>query len=235
MAFHHQPKIVTNGLALYLDAANPKSYPGDGTTWNDLSPTKNDGVISGPVYNNDSNGVFEFSGGGQYVNLGSESNINPTSISLSAWVNWSSLSGYNTVIERWSTTTTDQTYYLTNYTGTGKLDFYIRTPTGFNNLRSVSNTEVTINNWHYITATYDENTNSMVMYNNAMEVDATVAIAPAGPLQQTTSSMTAIGYDVNRSSSSFNGKIATSKIYNRALSDAEVLQNYNALKSRFGL
>ena len=37
MGLNHSPSIVTNGLTLYLDAGNPKSYPGSGTAWNDLS------------------------------------------------------------------------------------------------------------------------------------------------------------------------------------------------------
>ncbi len=45
MAFHHSPRIVTDGLVLYLDAANSKSYPGSGTNWYDLSGNKNDFVI----------------------------------------------------------------------------------------------------------------------------------------------------------------------------------------------
>jgi hypothetical protein len=45
MAFNYSPKIVTDGLVLYLDAANPRSYPGTGTTWYDLSR----------IYENDQN------------------------------------------------------------------------------------------------------------------------------------------------------------------------------------
>ena len=44
MSFHHSPRIVTNGLVFYLDAANPKSYSGTGTDWFDLSGNGNDGT-----------------------------------------------------------------------------------------------------------------------------------------------------------------------------------------------
>ena len=59
MALAHSPKIVTDGLVLCLDAANPKSYPGSGTTWTDLSGNGNNGtLVNGASYNSVNNGVF---------------------------------------------------------------------------------------------------------------------------------------------------------------------------------
>jgi hypothetical protein len=52
MAFNFSPKIVTNGLVLYLDAANTRSYSGSGTAWNDLTVNGNNGVLTnGPTFN----------------------------------------------------------------------------------------------------------------------------------------------------------------------------------------
>ena len=48
MAFRYSPKIVTDGLVLYLDAANTKSYVSGSTTWNDLSKTPNNGSVPTP-------------------------------------------------------------------------------------------------------------------------------------------------------------------------------------------
>lgn len=64
MAFHYSPKLVTDGLVLALDAANPKSYPGTGTTWKDLSGNGFDFTLdsSGIPYN--SNGYFDLEDGG---------------------------------------------------------------------------------------------------------------------------------------------------------------------------
>ena len=63
MSWHNGAKIVTNGLVLYLDAANPKSYPGSGNNWYDLTPNNNSGVLTnGPLYNSDMNGVIVFDG-----------------------------------------------------------------------------------------------------------------------------------------------------------------------------
>jgi hypothetical protein len=69
MGLGHSPKIVTSGLVLYLDAANPKSYPGSGTNIVDVS--KNNNTISltnGTSFNNNLNGFFSFDGVNDYIN-----------------------------------------------------------------------------------------------------------------------------------------------------------------------
>ena len=53
MGFYRGPNIVRDGLVLALDAASPRSYPGSGTTWYDLSGNGNDFTIAGsPTYSN---------------------------------------------------------------------------------------------------------------------------------------------------------------------------------------
>ena len=65
MAFHYSPRVVTNGLVLALDAANPNSYPGTGTTWYDLSGNNlHMSLINGPTY---SNGALIFDGADDYA------------------------------------------------------------------------------------------------------------------------------------------------------------------------
>ena len=61
MSFHFSPKIVTNGLVLYLDAANPKSYPGSGTTWYDLSGNNINLTLSNASYDTSNYGRMIFS------------------------------------------------------------------------------------------------------------------------------------------------------------------------------
>jgi hypothetical protein len=54
MAISYNPRIVTDGLVLALDAGNPKSYPGSGTTWTDLSGNGNNGtLVNGVGYNSE--------------------------------------------------------------------------------------------------------------------------------------------------------------------------------------
>ena len=68
MGFYRGPKIVTDGLVLALDAANPLSYPGSGTNWNDLSGNNyNASLINSPTYN--SNSFFSFNGLDTYASF----------------------------------------------------------------------------------------------------------------------------------------------------------------------
>ena len=70
MALAHSPRIVTDGLALCLDAGNTKSYSGSGTTWNDLSGNGNTGTLTnGPTYSSDNGGSIFFDGTNDYVSL----------------------------------------------------------------------------------------------------------------------------------------------------------------------
>jgi hypothetical protein len=77
MASSIAPNIVTDGLVMYLDAANTKSYPGSGTTWNDLSGNSNNGtLINGPTFN--PNGGIDFDGTDDYINFGNPTELNFT-------------------------------------------------------------------------------------------------------------------------------------------------------------
>jgi hypothetical protein len=63
MAFSYSPKIVTDGLVLYLDAGNPYSYVSGSTNWNDLSRSMLSGsLVNGPTYNTGSLGSIVFDG-----------------------------------------------------------------------------------------------------------------------------------------------------------------------------
>ncbi len=70
MGVYAGPDVVENGLVLALDAGNPKSYPGSGTTWTDLSGNGNDGtLINGVGYSNNNNGVLVTDGINQYIDI----------------------------------------------------------------------------------------------------------------------------------------------------------------------
>jgi hypothetical protein len=99
MATKYSPKVVNDGLVLYLDAANTKSYPGSGATWYDLSGNDNNGeLIANPEYNTANNGNIILNGSTQYVTCGNSSSLNLTSSgSLSIWCkinNWSGSADY---------------------------------------------------------------------------------------------------------------------------------------------
>ena len=85
MSVEGGPDIVTNGLVLYLDAANNRSIVSGSTTWFDLSRNGNTGsLINGPTYSSANGGSIVFDGANDYVACGNLTTLNNMSIGM--WV-----------------------------------------------------------------------------------------------------------------------------------------------------
>ena len=90
MAFQYSPKIVTDGLVLYLDAANTKSYVSGSTTWNDISRTNINGtLVNGPTFSSDGGGSILFDGSNDYVQINYGGNLSSSTITLNFFANFS--------------------------------------------------------------------------------------------------------------------------------------------------
>jgi hypothetical protein len=242
MGFYRGPKLITDSLVLYLDAANPKSYIGSGTTWTDLTNEKNNGsLINGPTFNNNNKGSIVFDGINDYVNFPEISPPNTiNNFSFGLWfsptvtISPGSLTTFSMLIEvqdqRFGSSRPDNyIYFLTN----GELLFATFTPT--NNLTSLQTTWVS-NEWYNVFCTYESSTGTKKLFING-ELENSVT----GVLGNYFNTFTHFGLGSYNATSSFsptngfNGKISTVKVYNRELYPKEILQNYNVTKSRFGL
>jgi hypothetical protein len=222
MAFRYSPKIVTDGLVLSVDAANKKSYPGSGTTWYDLSGNAINGTLTnGPTFDSGNVGNINFDGTNDYITL--TSTITATIYTLDFWYKM----GVN-----------DGGYgYFTGVSGGKGLaiseggtasglsygNFYY-----FNGgaVKMTQSTLLTTGVWNNISAVIDTSAGNIKIYLNSNLVT-----------NQSVSSMSTtvseIGRYVPSNTHFLNGNMASFKIYNRALSAAEILQNYNAIKLRF--
>lgn len=220
MAVYSRAGVVLNGLVLYLDAANKKSYPGTGTTWYDMSGNGYAGsLVNGPVWNSDSGGSIAFDGTNDFIST----NYAPGTVSqqtVNCWIN---------------KTNTQYSYIVASSTTYFGLEIY---PTiVYVNIANNQYGQVSynINGWQNITFTYDgsqaDNTTRLKIYLNGTL--QTVAYTGTIPSSTTVPSIT-IGSRWWTSGYS-QGSISNVQIYNRALSAQEVLQNYNTHKSRFGL
>jgi len=229
MAYNNGPKIITNGLVLCLDAANAKSYPGSGTTWTDLSGNSRNGTLAGgATYNSLNKGSILFDGTDDVINIGSSSYI---------------FSGGTAEIWTKLTSNNRQQGFLGIQSGSGPS--YINLWMGTNNLMRwevIGNTSLTylaINSttafttgvWYYVVATFDGFTNRIYI-NGTQETSSTTGGTNVPILTTTTA---AIGAYSQGPAYPLAGNIALAKVYNRALSASEILQNYNATKGRFGL
>lgn len=235
MSANVAPNVVRNGLVLDLDAANQKSYPGTGTGWSDLTPNGNNGTLTnGPTFNSANGGSIVFDGVDDSVICTSNSTIDLTgsSITLMAWVYQIGSTAYKQIFAKASGTgATQRQYglYIVGAAGTGPVDslgFEIRT----NNGRIDSGSgQVTYNQWQHVAGVYDGS--KMYFYINGAQVGN---VSQTGNITTQASNLYIGQFSVGNFST-FNGRISCAQIYNRALSSAEVLQNYNSQKSRFGL
>lgn len=223
MAPNYGPRIVTDGLVLALDAANPKSYPGSGTIWKDLSGNGNDATLyNSPVF---SNGVSSWDGTNQYAQV----TANQTSLDFTTeqtvimMLKHTFTSGrrnpWDQAYGGYGTWTHEQGGYMNGYYGDngGNAQPYTASNNG-TTARGV---------WNFIARGRD--TNSVIWWNNGQRHN-TIS-NPYAQLPVTTNNIRiARGY-----AGYWEGDIGFILAYNKCLSDAEIKQNFTALRGRYGL
>jgi hypothetical protein len=211
--------LITNGLILNLDAGNPSSYSGSGTTWTDLINQANNGtLVNGVGFSSSNGGSLTFNGSNQRVST----NFKPSGArSYFIWVKYNTI---NSLPNGFSLTGTQQINAY-NYLGiyNGGYFYYYAGTTG-NQLNSVL---LSANTWYQQGFVLNSD-GSRVLYLNGLAVGS-----ETGGVGDTATSEFSIGC-VNQNHW-VNGSIPVVTQYNRALTASEVLQNYNALRGRFGL
>ena len=229
MGLSHSPKIVTDGLVLCLDAGNPKSYSGSGTTWTDLSGNGNTGTLTnGPTYSSTNGGSLVFDGSNDYVSSPASSSLGKSiNYTTSAWVKYSDV-GYTS----WMTIFDSVDYgvgggYMmwlsSDSPATGKL------LSSYDNGWQYGTVRIPPNIWANVCIS--KNNNALSFYVNGL-FDVTRTYNFNG---STSSTAVDIGFSNRNPSYPFNGNIPQASIYNRALTAAEVQQNFNALRGRYGI
>ena len=210
MAQNYGPKIVTDGLIMHWDAADKNSYPGSGTTIYDLSGNGHNGTLyNGVGYSTANGGVLVFDGSNDYVHGGLNMyNTNYTVFGASRYVTIGGrvIAGTNNwLLGHWA-----------GYTN----DHYAEGWVYYN--PSISNTD-----WNIYTGTGDISGDSYGFYmnNTLLAQNSGGSQGPSGIVL----GCTGPGYEFSNSQVSF------ILLYNRVLSSTELTQNYNALKTRFGL
>jgi len=218
--------IVTDGLVLWLDAGIAPSYPTSGTTWTDLSGNRNNGTLTnGPTYNSANGGSIVFDGVNDYVNAGNLGTFYPQG-TISYWMNSSVVENYRN---------TFSTNYLGNNNGirfeqsTGAFVVVIGNASGSYGGYYYQTSNFISNTWYQIVLTWNTASNNVIGYlNNVQKFSSTHSLWPSSLPSISIGS----GFDNSRY---FTGKISNVSIYNRSLTAAEITQNFNAQKARFGL
>jgi hypothetical protein len=240
MAFFRGPSIVTDGLVLYLDAANPDSYPGSGNTWFDISGNGNHFTLyNGVSFSGSDKGVLVFDGVNDYASSNNNINLNQFSqIVVEVYCRTNS-----------SPTTSGMIFESTsNWNSvTGGLGFAINSngsvftlnsnhtnhnTQGARNYLSTDNSQW---NQHVnIFSKIADSTGRLTYLNSNLTNFVTGNTITAGDNRSFANDIFYIG---SRSGTGvfFNGNISILKIYGLKNSSDQVLQNYNATKTRFGL
>lgn len=240
MAIIYNTSIVKNGLVLYLDAANPRSYSGTGTIWRDLSGNGRNGtLLNGVSYSSNNSGILVFDGTDDYVTVPHDSTISQqvfgtsTNFTLSGWVNTTIFKDWTCVIAKatgpfYSNTTAG---IWINSTG-----YEVVAGSNENDNPSASNIRLSLtgitNTWYNIVAV--GNGTNLLFYSNGQLVTS----APFSNITRTRSENTSeitIGKRSTNVTPTHSGSISSVSVYNRGLSATEVRQNFEATRDRYGV
>jgi hypothetical protein len=224
MSLSHSPSIITQNLVLCLDAANPKSYPGSGTTWTDLSGRGNNGtLVNGVGYSGSNLGSLSFDGVNDKVTFPNNTISTTAGITVEVWFKTSSGTKYQDIFDL------DDAFgvwIVTNFPpgGTGKINTSFSTTTGYMSANYNANT------WYQVVLSGSGTSNFMHL--NGVQV-ATGTRTVATSINLNTARIGNV--DGDRANEYLVGNVATLKLYNRALTAQEIQQNFNATRSRFSV
>jgi hypothetical protein len=224
--------IVTNGLVLYLDVSNTKSYISGSTIWNDVSRSGNNGtLVNGPTFNSANGGSIVFDGTNDYANLGANINFSTytSGFTIGFWVklsNTSMVSRY--LFSKLINDGSDNQFSVVYGYVSNTFELYAG-PSGANRtIRTNSQIVVNDTNWHFLYYTVGATTQGYL--------DGTSRFTNTyASLTFTPSTNTNYLSSFNGSQNFGNLSIANMVLYSRTLTASEVLQNFNATRTRFGL
>lgn len=242
MAGNIAPNIVTDNLVLYLDAANTKSYISGSTVWNDISRSQLNGTLTnGPTFSSANGGSIVFDGSDDYIDnigdLSSFSFIQNTAVFTITF--WMKTSNYTALYyPAGNTPTSAEKGFFVGKSAAGALTLQVFDGSGVVNRLIIYSTVdgvIADNNWHHISYSANKLTTTVNVYVDGV-LKTTGSSTGLWTLSTGDSTRTLnIGRINNYNPNKLVGNIANFSIYNKALTAQEILQNYNATKTRFGI
>jgi hypothetical protein len=229
MAVNYGPSLITSGLVLLLDAANPRSYPGSGTLWTDII-SGTSGTITRAAYSTGNLGYFAMSPAST-----SRVDYNPApamlnitnNISLEAWVYPNSYVLYGGIIT-YGTGSAEQYSLGTNTTSGGCFAFSCNYPAAWTFFYAPS---TPTGAWYHVMATFASGACNFYI-NGALAATGTIS---QSSLTAVSGAYLVIGDNHPGGQEYFDGNISVCRIYNRVLSIVELQQNFNAQRGRYGI
>jgi hypothetical protein len=213
---------VTSGLQMHLDASNPASYPGSGTTWTSLVNGYTGSMGTGVGYSSSNGGVITFNGAGtSYVNFYSSASALSTrtnNFSVEAW--YQSNNNFPGIVR---TGVSSPGFVFGYFSGTGTA--WKVTKYGVIDLQAGTIPQNT--SWHQAVITYSSTTGVRVY------IDGTLS---GSAVNNNTNLNAGNEFSIGRSEAvTLNGSMGIFRWYNSVLSSTDVLQNFNANRNRYGI
>ena len=221
MAYFTGPNIVTDGLVFAMDPGSTRSYPGTGTTAYNIINNTSGTLVNGVTFSTANGGYFDFDGTDDYISDFSNTGIThgTSNFTYSFWLNFQGKPSLGTIIEngswtsclliRYNNSNVIEIYSMSNHIGNFSFNPSLSTWNNIMFIRSGNFINFYLNGVYQAQLTFGKN------------------VIPTANIF--------IGTSQHATSQCFNGYIATAHIYTKALSSAEISQNFNAQKSRFGL
>ena len=236
MSTKYSPQIVTSGLVLALDAANKVSYPGTGTNWYNLSGTITSGSLTnGPTFSNANGGCIVFDGTDDYsittfssaLNLINDPTTNGGIISFSIWINVISNTVGGYIISSGGETSSTG-FWMANQNGSPEVGIKTTSKVWY---KPITGSDFPLNTWINWSVVCDNTNMSLYKNGNFYSITTSAGVSVSSQFSRfTIGTPTAI-----LGSYCGNNRVSNVFIYNKTLTASEILQNYNANKSRFGL
>ena len=221
------PDIVDDGLVFAMDPGSERSYPGTGTTTTNIINSVDGTLTNGVAYVTNNGGAFDFDGTDDFIVFPDDTNLNNQNLTIETWVNLDGTVDQSAFLFEKGNVNTQ---YSNFFDGSG--NFYFRTKgLSSEDLTVDSSTYVTAGVWCHCVTTIASGVKKI--YFDGVNVATTGSLT--GTIPVTTAGLFIGAYAQSGTGVSYfiNGKIAVLRVYSQGLTAAEVLQNYNAQKSRF--
>jgi hypothetical protein len=238
------PAIVTNGLVLNLDAGFTPSYPTTGTTWYDLSSSVNSGtLINGPAFISSDGGSIFTDGTNDYIDLGNPSSLQMGTgdFTINVWVKIASPqptetpgANFHPIIDNKNAAAAEAGYGLVWNAQYDKFLWSTANGSSASEIFSTNSFTSIKNNWaNIVMIRQNGSTNNGCFYINSVYESL---VSPASVLNVNTTTKTVLGNTADLYGAYWSKMTyGIVQVYNRALTAAEVSQNFNSTKGRFGL
>jgi hypothetical protein len=216
-----------------LDAANIKSYPRSGTTWNDISRGGTNGtLVNGPTFNGANGGNIVFDGTNDYI-LSSAPINTGQNFTVDVWFRAAS-SGRGGLVSNSYLYTTNVGWYFFIGGGGAANSLALSIGTDQSYVQTAANT-ILADQWYNACGVVTNGGSNIQIYLNGILQPAFTSILGTRSIAYTIPNYKIGALLLSGFNDYYSGSIASTKIYNKVLTAQEVLQNYNATKTRFGL